>query len=826
MERSTFYIEVAAAVSVYNTYTYSVPENMISLVVPGMRVLVPFGKRRITGYVLGNCDQKQMSSVKKILDVKRIKKVLDVLDDEPLFPESMVPFFRWIADYYMHPIGEVIMCALPGGMNHYDISILTITRKGELVIRGRHGNPLEKGILDVVEKKPGPIKDIRRVMKEDIPDALIHRMIKKGWLVKEKIFKSGRTGPMMIKYAALTESVKISDPTDVKLTDKRRKIIDLLRDVDGYSLKELKESANTSYSVIKSLSDAGCISITSKKVYRDPFGETVEPDKPLVLTIDQKKVFSHVTDMLGKGFNTFLLAGVTGSGKTEVYLQLSAEVIKRGKPVLILVPEIALISQIERSFRARFGKRVAVLHSGLSAGERYDQWKRIMRKEAVIAIGARSAIFAPFSNTGIIIVDEEHDPSYKQDGRLRYNARDLAVVRAKFDNGVALLGSATPSVQSYYNAVSNKFIELNLNKRVEERPLPEISIVDLRRTRDLRGIRRFISEELSEAMRVTLENKKQVLLFLNRRGFAGFPVCGTCGESLKCKNCDITLTLHKGINAYKCHYCGYMRPSVSGCKVCGSSSIKNLGMGTEKIEAAVKALFPEARTARMDRDTTVRKGSMIRILKSLKNNEIDILIGTQMVAKGHDFPNITLVGIVCADFSLNFPDFRAGERTFQLLAQVSGRAGRGDVPGRVILQTYNPNHFSILSAKDQDFRVFYNREIGFRKALKYPPFSRIIQLKISGPDKGRTANSARKLGELCRSLLNEKEDFVKTIEILGPIEASILRVANMFRWQILLKGLNVKSIQNYIHRLVLENPSFFKSREIKVAVDVDPFFMM
>ena len=535
---------------------------------------------------------------------------------------------------------------------------------------------------------------------------------------------------------------------------------------------------------------------------------------------------SKVIRTLGGKFSTFLLTGVTGSGKTEVYMHIAENAIDLGYSVLVLVPEIALISQTERRFRARFGNRVAVLHSGLSAGERYDQWVRIARGEVSIAIGARSAVFAPLANIGIIIVDEEHDTSYKQDSRLRYNARDLAVVRAKQQNAVALLGSATPSIQSFYNVKTAKFKGVTLTERVENRSLPKVTVVDLRKSRDVRGSRRFITPELYEAIGTTLGRGEQVLLFLNRRGFSSYPVCSACGEAIRCKNCDISLTLHQKANAYKCHYCGFTRASVSSCISCGSSKIMLLGLGTEKVESMITMLFPQASVARMDRDTTRRKGSMIKILKGLRNRTIDVLVGTQMVAKGHDFPNITLVGIICADLSLNFPDFRAGERTFQLLAQVAGRAGRGTVPGRVILQTYTPDHFSILSATHQDLKSFYKDEIGFRKSLNYPPFSRVVQIKISGKNKEKTRQHAQTIGDLCNTLKQKNRSLSRSLEILGPIEAALFKIARKYRWQILLKGLEVKPLHRFLNNLWLENRSIINRPDVNVVLDVDPIFMM
>jgi primosomal protein N' (replication factor Y) len=617
-----------------------------------------------------------------------------------------------------------------------------------------------------------------------------------------------------------------SDIPMERLSDSRKKIIETLKTSDEISVKKLKERVPSASRLIKSLESEGHLLIFQKEVYRDPFGEPIAPDTAHTLTKEQKSVIHTVTQSLGQKFRTCLLSGVTGSGKTEVYMQLAATTISMGYSVLVLVPEIALISQMERRFRARFGECVAILHSGLSAGERYDQWMRIACRKATIAIGARSAVFAPFENIGIIIVDEEHDTSYKQEGGLRYNARDLAVVRAKLNNGVALLGSATPSVQSFYNTTTEKFKAVTLKNRIEKRPLPKIIVVDLCKNRNSRGIRRFTTPELHEEMKATLDRGEQVLLFLNRRGFASYPVCAACGDPIKCKNCDISLTLHQKINAYKCHYCGYTRSSTSHCASCGSGKILQLGMGTEKVEAAVTSLFPHARTARMDRDTTQRKGSILNILKGLRKQTIDILVGTQMIAKGHDFPNITLVGIICADLSLNFPDFRAGERTFQLLAQVAGRAGRGVAPGRVILQTYNPDHFAILSATHQDFEAFYHQEISFRKSLNYPPFSRMVQLKISGKDQEKTRQHAQAIGDLCHTLRKNNHSFLKSLEILGPIEASLPKIAKRYRWQILLKCPSIKQLHRFLHRIWFEKKANIRIRDVKVVLDVDPFFMM
>ncbi|MBC8391354.1 MAG: primosomal protein N' [Deltaproteobacteria bacterium] len=807
------YIDVAVALPVYHTFTYCVPENLSPFISPGKRVLAPFGERRVTGYVLDTCEPH---------DSKEIRHIYDVLDEEPLFPLSMIPFFNWIADYYFHPIGEVIKSALPGGLTLYDYTAIEITEDGDRALERDSVTAIERELLFRLRSGSLRIRDFRKTFEGKAPSSLIRILENRGWVKRKKVLSAAKTRPKMDRFVSLTKS---DIPVD-GFSPARKKIIDVLKREGEIPVAHLKKWVSTSSRLIKPMAEAGQLQVYEKRVYRDPFGEPISSDAVPVLTQEQDQVVSRVSETVGKGFSTFLLTGVTGSGKTEVYMQLAETVLKRGHAVLVLVPEIALMSQMERRFRARFGACVAVLHSGLSAGERLDQWMRILRGEATIAVGARSAIFAPFEEIGLIIVDEEHDTSYKQESSLRYNARDLAVVRAKQDNAIALLGSATPSIQSYHNVTTRKFTEVTLKNRIEERPLPEISIVDLSKNRDLRGMGRFLSRELIDGMKDTLDRDEQVLLFLNRRGFASFTVCAECGEAMRCKNCDISLTLHRKANAYKCHYCGFSRAFGTKCSACGSPNIKLLGMGTEKIEDAIKAFFPDARVARMDRDTTTRKGSILQILKGLRNRTIDILVGTQIVAKGHDFPNITLVGIICADLSLSFPDFRAGERTFQIIAQVAGRAGRGDRPGRVILQTYNPSHFSILSAKNQDFRTFFKWEIKYRKELNYPPFSRMVQLKIFGKDREKTERHALKMGDICQGLKKNNGSYSEFVEILGPIEAPLQRIAKQYRWQILLKSLNVKTLHGFIRQLLFENAVLFSSRHVKAVIDVDPFFMM
>ncbi len=812
-DKST-YIEVAVALPVYKIYAYKVPADFLSMVGEGKRVLVPFGNRKVTGYIISYIGKPER---------EEIKDILDVLDEHPLFPVEMIPFFQWASDYYMHPIGEVIKGALPGGINLYDTASFSITEKGLKALSSKKiKSPLEKKVLEALKRKKTTLTGLRRKIKKDVPGSLFYRMELKGIVSREVKIKGTQSISRTERFVSM---VNPDIPRD-RFFEKRKEIIDTLEREGEISVKTLEERISGSTGYIKFLEREKYISVTHKRVFRDPLGESVQSDTPPVLTNEQEKAVEEIAGSLGKGFRTFLLSGVTGSGKTEVYMRLAEEAIKQGRTAIVLVPEISLISQTERRFRARFGDCVAVLHSGLTRGERYDQWSLILRGEVDIVIGARSAVFAPFVSPGIIIVDEEHDTSYKQETGLRYNARDLAVMRAKLENITALLGSATPSIQSSYNATIKKFTEITLKKRVKEQQLPNIRIVDLREYRDARGIKRFITPELVSEMKRVLDRGEQVLLFLNRRGFSSFPICAACEEVMKCDNCNISLTLHKQTNAYRCHFCGFFRAAASTCRACGSSKIQLLGMGTEKVEEAVKALFPEAAVARLDRDTTSRKGSIIRILRDLREGRIEILIGTQMVTKGHDFPNITLVGIVCADMSLNFPDFRAGERTFQILAQVAGRAGRGKVPGQVFLQTYTPEHFSITAAKDQDYKQFYKTELGFRKALKYPPFSRIIHLKISGRDRKETRELAENIGERSRNLMASDKKQYNYMEMLGPVEAPMAKKAGRYRWQLLLKCIDVTLLHRFVRHLMFDNRKAVSRRAVRVVIDVDPFIMM
>jgi primosomal protein N' (replication factor Y) len=806
-------VDVAVPMPVHRTYTYRVPREFDGLVEIGMRVLVPFKNRHVTAYVLG--------PGAPLPDTIVAKPIVDVLDSAPLFPGRMVPFLRWTADYYLHPIGEVIQTALPGGLIVEEQSLYRLTDAGRRVLAQEDLDAATAGMLRCMDASGRRLSQLRREGGRDFTRARLDGWMEKGWVAHRTVLKSERIGPKIQRFVALLPV----DEHRCRLSPQRRKLVEFLEANGPQPMTALKTVVPTAAGLVRAMVRDCQAAIEERTLYRDPLGAPITPDRAPELTSEQRAAVDTIGRAVGKGFQTFLLAGVTGSGKTEVYLQLTVEALDQDRAVIVLVPEIALISQMERAFRARFGERIALLHSALSDGERYDQWRRIRRGDVRIAIGARSAVFAPFERIGLIIVDEEHDDSYKQEGSLRYNARDLAVVRARMDDAPAVLGSATPSVQSAYNAQLGKYRQISLLERVDQRALPDIAVQDLSQFREEQGIRRFLTPTLLAAVRETVDRGEQTLLFLNRRGFASALVCAACGQPLRCDRCDISLTYHRQINAYLCHHCGLTKSGASRCNRCGSSKIKRLGVGTEKLEAEIQKRFPQARVARMDRDTTRRRGQMVRILKALRERRIDILVGTQMVAKGHDYPHITLVGIICADLSLSMPDFRAGERTFQILAQVAGRAGRGQAPGHVILQTYNPGHFSIEAARHQDYGAFYRQEIEFRKALGYPPFARMIQLRISGRDKKRTAAHARHLGDQCRKLLQAGPDYAG-LAILGPIEAPLVRIADQYRWQLLVKGDQARQLHRFVRDLLFGSLTPARIPEVSVAVDVDPLFLM
>lgn len=736
-------IEVAVAAPLEKTFYYTVPEEFSSRAVLGMKVTAPFGKRAVTGYIVGYPDVHAVTKEGGSLKIKDIK---DIPDITPSFTPTMLEFYRWIADYYISSLGEVIRTALPGT---------------------------------------------------------------KGTVKKERfvsiILSADESGPM---------------------TPKEKSVLDYVKARERVAVKELNAEFKRPTDVIRRLSQKGMVLITEEEVSRSPYkqwsgvkGIKGQGNNAPVLSETQESAFSAIKEAMDKdGFSPFLLHGVTGSGKTEIYLRVIEHGLGRGKGAIVLVPEISLTPQLLNRFRSRFGDKVAALHSALSDGERFDEWRRIKSGEARIVVGARSAVFAPVEDLGILVVDEEHDHSYKQEESLRYNARDLALVRGKMVKGVVILGSATPSMESYHNAKSGKSNYLNLPVRVEERPMPKITLVDMKDT----GKRQIFSSQMTESLQKSIAEKKQALLFLNRRGFSTFLICSDCGYTFGCPNCSISLIYHQGDGTLKCHYCDYEQKAFPLCPRCKGGDVGRLGLGTEKVEEEVKKAFPDVRVARMDRDTVSRKGSHERILKRMEDGDVDILVGTQMVTKGHDYPNITMVGVISADISLNLPDFRAAERTFQLITQVAGRAGRGDTPGTVVIQTFSPDHYAIHAAATHDMNGFYKEETSFRKELGYPPFARLISIKIRGSSEAGTAKAAEKLGRISDDELREW----KGITVLGPSQAPIYKIRGKYRWHMLVKGKDSGKLHSFVRALLLKAGGRSGLRGAEVQVDVDPLSMV
>ncbi len=802
--------EVAVALPVWQTFSYTVPPHLSGAVQPGVRVLVPFGNRRATGYVIaaGSAAPEQ-----------ELRPIEDVLDEHPLLPAAMLPWLRWMADYYLHPVGQVIRSALPAGLTDGDVYLIEITADGLAALDAGQATGTEGQVLERLRRRPATQKALYRHFPGVTLSSVLGRLERSGWLQRHQKLVRGATRPKTERFVQLMPGADAA----AARSDMQRELLALLEGAAApMSMSELKTRIPGAAQRVRALAGRGLLALEARPVFRDPLGEPVDPDCPPLLNQAQRRAVEKIGEAIGRGFAAFVLDGITGSGKTEVYLHATAMAVARGHNVLVMAPEIALIAQIERRFRARFGERIAVLHSGLSAGERYDQWRSIAQGGTAIAIGARSAVFAPFQNLGLIIVDEEHDGAFKQDAGLHYNGRDMALVRGQREGAVVVLGSATPSMGALHAVEQGRYHRLVLPERIKNRPLPQVEVVDLREYRRERGTRRFLTPRLIQGMRAALDNGEQVLLFLNRRGFAAYPVCGSCGEVLRCRRCDISLTLHRARNAYQCHYCGFSQAAGIPCPHCHSDKIRLLGLGTEKLEAAVQAIFPQARVARMDRDTVSRRGQLLRLLRRLHERSVDVLVGTQMVAKGHDFPGITLVGIVCADLTLNFPDFRAGERTFQLLAQVAGRAGRGDRSGRVILQTFNPEHFSIQAACAHDAQMFYRQELGLREALGYPPFSRLAMVRVAGRDPEQTAETAARLVATGRRAAEGEGG----VAVLGPVPAPLARVADRHRWQMLFKGVTFRALRRVLSRIQAEMHAGDLPRGVQVAIDVDPQSML
>lgn len=774
-------------------YTYRIPEAFEESVSVGVRVRVPFGggNRHEVGFVIKVCEQNEDD---------KVKDIAEVLDTAPLFDREKLLEAYWIKNRYFSTFAEAIKLFLPPG------SAAKLTEWVRLENPAVFMDNTEKKIADILTENGEVCAfDVLKEACGDKTRAAINALLEKGGVTVSHTTEKrvGVRRMRVIRFCA--------EPTG-KLSDAAARAVRIMRECACLSMADLCLFAACSTSTVRTLVKKGVLELEDIEVLRSPRQKQMREEKPAVLNSEQRAVADAVSAHPVKPMQPMLLHGVTGSGKTEVYLDVIDNVLREGKSAIVLVPEIALTHQMVGRFLSRFGKTTAVLHSGLSLGERHDEWMRIARGEARVAVGARSAVFAPCRNLGLIVVDEEHEDTYKSETGVRYHARDVAMCRAHTEGAKVLLASATPSVDSYYRAKSGAYTLLELNNRYNEAALPKTAIVDMREEMQ-RGNRSPVSLALRRELESNLEKKEQSILFLNRRGYASFVSCRSCGYVETCPHCSISLTYHSFSDTLNCHYCGYRKKNIKECPACHSEHLAGVGAGTQRIEETVEEELPGAGIIRMDVDTTRKKEAHEKILTRFREENIDILLGTQMIAKGLDFPNVTLVGVLNADQVLNMGDYRASERTFSLITQVLGRAGRGEKEGRAIIQTHSPDNPVILHAAKQDYRSFYNEEIIIRKALNYPPFCDIINIMVSGGDERAVKNGAEALYKRAERELGD------SVRLFRAAPCGINKIKNIYRWHIWLKCRLTKELSTKISA-ILET-----EKKLSVTADVNPTSM-
>lgn len=789
---------------------YQIPETLRGTVHPGLRVLAPLGRRQAVGLVV----ETTATSA-----VPRLRDLVEVLDRAPVLDAATLALCQWLARYYLCNLAEAITAALPGSVR---IELERVVSLADPTTRPVRLDARQTAVLQWLEEHGEErIEALTRRFGRDTVQ-VVTQLRRRGLLRVDQRLAGG--GERLTRHQRFYRVAQVLAEDERERLRRRMPAQFVIYDylvqhpLGRAPARELSGSFANVPAKLKALVRAGFVAVEHEEFYRPVLPTEAPIDRPVQLNQEQRTAVEALSRQ--QGFGTFLLWGVTGSGKTEVYLHTIATTLERGQTALVLVPEISLTHQVVDRVRARFGERVAVLHSGLSDGERWDEWRRIARGEVAIAVGARSAVFAPLPRLGLIVVDEEHDPSYKQEDGIRYHGRDVAVMRAKLSDCTVLLGSATPSMETFYNARLGRYELLRLSERVDDRPLPTVDIVDLRKAPSA-GRALQLTPKLVAALEANFIAQQQSLIFLNRRGFAAFLQCHACGEALSCPNCSVTLTLHRRIAALRCHHCDYTIPPPKSCPQCGALDLAAWGAGTEQVEEALHQLLPRARIGRMDRDTTSRKGAQREILAAWERREFDVLVGTQMVTKGHDVPGVTLVGVLNADQSLSFPDFRAGERTFQLVAQVAGRAGRGTIPGRVIVQTFQPEHEALRCAVHHDFASFAEHELAQRRELLYPPFSRAVQLRCEGEDPLATERIAQQLRQAA-----ERSASAAGVVLAGPAPAPIERKARRHRWQLLLRGADGAKVRELARRARDQVQPAARKADVTLITDVDPNSML
>lgn len=795
-------------------FDYIIPERFAGKVNIGMRIIVPFANRRLEGYIVG---------IKDITNIKpdKLKEILDILDFDQIFNEKQLLLCKWVSEEYMCSLTDCLKAVMPSEMVMKEDKYIGLNSlNDEQIINLRD---LERKIVEEIKnyKDIIPLSRLNKLIGCDVHNT-IKSMVKSDILfiksrmkqsINDKITKGIELNIECEDFKNIIASMSTNKKLETQL-----KIIKTLESFKTViPLNELIKLHGFSRSTINSLINKKLIRDVEINSLRDPykdvaFTENVRPE----LMDEQEEVIDKIlAGYFNNGNRNYLIHGVTGSGKTEVYMRLIEHFTNNGKQAILLVPEISLTPQTIERFKGRF-KRVAVLHSRLSSGERYDEWKRIKRGEVDVVIGARSAIFAPLNRLGIVIIDEEHENSYKSDRTPKYHAREVALKRCEIEDAVLVLGTATPSLETYYDAKNGKYTICKMNKRVDNKSLPILEIVDMKGEISA-GNRTIFSRVLYDEIKNALGSGQQVILFLNRRGFSTFVSCRKCGHVMKCPKCDVSLTYHMDRNLLNCHYCDFSMKSPVICPKCGSNYIKYFGIGTQKIESEVKKYFPDAKVLRMDMDTTSKKGSHDKIYRDFKNREADILIGTQMISKGLDFKGVTLVGVVAADLTLNIPDYKACERTYQLITQVAGRAGRGECEGKVIVQTYNPEHYSIQAALHHSYDEFYSKEIMLRKAFDYPPFTSLINIVVSSKTEGDAALAINDLTCRIREIMEKGSE---NIVVLGPSPAPISKINMYYRWQTILKGVLSTDFKKQIKEIVYSFNTLHKT--IKVNFDINP----
>ncbi|WP_047503543.1 primosomal protein N' [Staphylococcus sp. ZWU0021] len=790
--------------SVDFTFDYIIPIRLQSMIQIGMRVIVPFGPRTIQGYVMKITDQPDSN-----IDINKLKEIKEIQDIKPELTEELIQFTEWYNNYFVTKRISMLEVMLPSAIKAKytkvfsieDTNALPETLAGKFDSSGHYAFKAAQQNDDLTQIAP--------LLKQGI--------VSEVTLLSQNVNKKKQRAICVVEgfnYDSVLNSLEKSKKQYelyAFLLDEQHRIV-LLKDIEamGYS----KSSVDT-------LISKGFVEKYDAVVERDPFETRVfEQDVKQHLTSDQQRAFEAISEKIHAHEQcTYLLHGVTGSGKTEVYLQTIEEVLNLNRQAMMLVPEIALTPQMVLRFKRRFGDEVAVLHSGLSKGERYDEWQKIRDGKARVSVGARSSVFAPFKNLGMIIIDEEHESSYKQEDYPRYHARDIAQWRSEYHQCPLILGSATPSLESFARAEKGVYELLSLPNRVNQQALPEVEIVDMREELNS-GNRSMFSNQLRDAIQQRLDNQEQIVLFLNRRGYASFMLCRDCGHVPQCPNCDISLTYHKSTDQLKCHYCGHQEVPPNQCPNCESEHIRQMGTGTQRVEELLQEAFQEARIIRMDVDTTSRKGAHEKLLNDFGSGKGDILLGTQMIAKGLDFPNITLVGVLNADTMLNLPDFRASERTYQLLTQVAGRAGRHEKEGQVLIQTYNPDHYAIKDVQENDYTAFFQKEMNYRKIGKYPPYFFLINFTIAHKEMKKVMEASKHIHKILLQHLTDKA------LVLGPSPAALSRINNEYRFQILVKYKREPALHEALKYLDDYYHDQYLKEKLSLKIDIAPQMMM